>query len=61
MSGESEDSNFIYVPEINLIACPFVDLCELPKHYFLCKVPDCKLVCSEYLTKAKKLIKKKIN
>lgn len=55
MAIESKDSDLMYVPEINLMVCPFVDLCELPKHYFLCKIPDCKVLCSEYLTKVKKL------
>lgn len=52
MTIESED---IYVPEIDLNTCPFVDLCELPKHDFICTVPDCKIICSEYLTKVKNL------
>ena len=54
MSIDSKDSDFIYVPEIDLVACPVIDICELPKHNFLCKVPDCKVSCSEYLSKVKK-------
>ena len=54
MTIDSEDSKPIFVPEIELIKCPLVNLCTLPKHSFLCKVPDCRVLCSEYLTKAKK-------
>jgi len=55
MSVKSEDSKFVFAPEIDLTACPVFDLCELPKHSFLCKIPDCKIICSEYLTKVKEL------
>ena len=55
MSVESENSKSVFVPKIDLITCPFVDLCKLPKHNFLCKIPDCKVICSEYLTKVKSL------
>jgi len=55
MTVESENSDFIYVPETSLITCPLIDLCRLPKHDILCKTPDCKILCSEYLTKNKKL------
>jgi len=55
MATESKDSDFIYVPEIDLLACPFVEICRLPKHDFLCKIPDCKISCSEYLSKVKNL------
>lgn len=55
MAVESEDSEIVYVPEIDLNTCPFVDLCKLPKHPFPCKIPDCKTICSEYLTKVKNL------
>ena len=55
MATESKDSDFIYVPESDLLACPFVDICKLPKHHFLCKIPDCKVSCSEYLSKVKNL------
>ena len=57
MAIESENSDYIFVPEIDLIVCPVVNLCELPKHQFLCKVPDCKLVCTEYLAKVSNLRK----
>lgn len=55
MSVDSEDSKSVFVPEIDLITCPFVDLCELPKHQFLCKIPNCKVICSEYLAKVKNM------
>ena len=55
MSVESEDSNVVFVPKVDLISCPFLNLCELPKHHFLCKVPDCKVLCSDYLTKVRNL------
>ena len=55
MSVDSEDSKVVFVPENDLLACPFVELCELPKHRFLCKVPDCRIICSEYLSKVRKL------
>lgn len=28
MSIESEDSEFVFVPEIDLLVCPFFELCE---------------------------------
>ena len=55
MAVESENSEIVYVPEIDLVTCPVADLCKLPKHNFLCKMPDCKTLCSEYLTKVKKI------
>ncbi|MBY8984054.1 MAG: hypothetical protein KGD65_03215 [Candidatus Lokiarchaeota archaeon] len=55
MAVESEDLDFMYVPEVDLIECPVISLCRLPKHAFLCKTPDCRELCSEYLTKVKNL------
>ena len=55
MTIESEGSDFIFVPEIDLFACPFFEVCQLPKHQFLCKIPECKVICSEYLSKVKNL------
>ncbi len=37
-----------------IFTCPFWDQCKLPKHQFLCKIPNCK-TCSEYALKLKKL------
>jgi len=59
MTVDSKNSDFVYVPELDLVTCPVVDLCELPKHQFLCQVPDCKLVCTEYLAKVSELKKDK--
>ncbi len=55
MSVDSEDLNFVDVPEIDSVECPLFDVCNLPKHHFLCKVPDCTVLCYDYLTKVKKL------
>ncbi len=55
MSINSEDSDFVFVPEVDLLACPFAELCELPKHQILCKIPDCKVLCPDYLSKVRKL------
>ncbi|MHA2038659.1 MAG: hypothetical protein ACW98X_19685 [Promethearchaeota archaeon] len=55
MATKSEDYDFMSFSEIDLLVCPFVDLCRLPKHYFLCRPPDCKVLCSEYISKAKVL------
>ncbi|MHA2180625.1 MAG: hypothetical protein ACXAAH_04285 [Promethearchaeota archaeon] len=55
MTVESEDLDFMSLLDIDLLVCPFVELCALPKHHFLCKSPDCKELCSEYLTKVKNL------
>ena len=61
MTVDPEDSNFIFVPEIDLLVCPLIDLCNLPKHGFLCKTPDCKELCPEYLTKVKELMLKEFS
>ena len=36
-----------FIPRIELLTCPFMEKCELPKLQFLCKIPDCKN-CTEY-------------
>ena len=48
------DSNIAYIPRFELLTCPFMDKCKLPKLQFLCKIPDCKN-CTDYIDKAKKL------
>ena len=48
------DSNIVYIPRFELLTCPFIDTCELPKLQFLCKIPECKN-CTDYIEKAKKL------
>ncbi len=42
-----------FVPEADLLACPFIHLCILPKNEF-CKIHKCK-ICSEYTSIGKKL------
>ena len=37
-----------------LMVCPFDHVCHLPKHHFLCKIPECK-ECSDYREKLKRL------
>ena len=37
-----------------LIACPFDHVCHLPKHHFLCKIPECKM-CPDYISHVLKL------
>ncbi|MFW9877109.1 MAG: hypothetical protein ACFFG0_28800 [Candidatus Thorarchaeota archaeon] len=39
-------------PELGLLICPFTEICDLPKHDFLCKIPECK-TCSNYFSKIK--------
>ena len=49
MAIDSED--FSYVPDIDLTSCPFYDRCRLSKLEFLCKIPDCKKTCPEFLSR----------
>lgn len=42
-----------FIPEVDLYTCPFEDLCELPKHKFLCQISECKM-CPEYNVKVHK-------
>ncbi|MHA2392554.1 MAG: hypothetical protein ACXAEX_11480 [Promethearchaeota archaeon] len=42
------------IPELSLLACPFADICILPKYEFICKIPECK-ICSDYISRAKTL------
>ena len=39
---------------INLIECPFLTSCRLPKIHFLCKIPECKN-CPDYTSKLDKI------
>ena len=48
------DSNIAYIPRFELLTCPFMDKCKLPKLQFLCKIPDCRN-CTDYIYKVKKL------
>jgi hypothetical protein len=41
----------------NLIECPFLSSCLLPKIDFLCKIPNCKN-CPDYISKLKKVNEK---
>jgi len=43
-----------FIPRIELLTCPFIEKCELPKLRFLCKIPECKN-CIEYSDWLKKL------
>ena len=47
-------SDIVFIPRFELLVCPFLNKCELPKLQFLCKIPDCK-ECTEYSTWLKKL------
>ena len=49
MTIDSED--FIFVPEADLEACPFIGKCVLRKLSFLCKVSRCEESCPEYIAK----------
>lgn len=42
------------IPKLGLLACPFTNICVLPKNEFVCKIPECK-ICSDYISKAKML------
>ena len=37
-----------------LLACPFAEVCHLPKHPFTCRTPECK-ECPDYKTRVRKL------
>lgn len=39
---------------LNLIECPFLTSCILPKIHFLCKIPECKN-CPDYTYKLDKI------
>lgn len=47
-------TDIIFNPQFELLTCPFMEKCELPKLGFLCKIPDCKN-CTEYSDWLKKL------
>ena len=40
--------------DLNLVECPFISSCVLPKIHFLCKIPDCKN-CPDYTYKLGKI------
>lgn len=42
--------------ELNLLECPFLTSCALPKIQFLCKIPECKN-CPDYIYKVEKIHK----
>ena len=42
------------IPRFDLLTCPFIEKCELPKLRFLCNIPDCKN-STEYSDWLKKL------
>lgn len=47
-------SDFKLVIDLNLIECPFLPLCPLPKIQFLCKIPECKN-CPDYIAKLQRI------
>ena len=47
-------SEATYLHNYNLLACPFMESCKLPKIKFLCKIPACK-TCPDYNSKVKGL------
>ena len=40
--------------DLNLVECPFLSSCILPKIPFLCKIPECKN-CPDYVYKLGKM------
>jgi len=44
----------VFITQLELFACPFMEKCELPKLKFLCKIPECKN-CTEYEDWLKKI------
>ncbi|MFX1301820.1 MAG: hypothetical protein ACFFBV_02500 [Promethearchaeota archaeon] len=40
--------------ELNLLECPFLTSCVLPKIQFLCKIPECKN-CPDYNHKVERI------
>lgn len=40
--------------ELNLLECPFLTSCNLPKIEFLCKIPECKN-CPDYESKVERI------
>ena len=47
-------SEATFIPEIDLLSCPFIDIYTLPKHQIICKIPECK-ICPDYVTKVREL------
>lgn len=47
------ENNPDFIPEIDLLVCPFLDQCILPKNQSICKKPECKL-CPDYRSKLNK-------
>ncbi|MFX1575057.1 MAG: hypothetical protein ACFFB0_20155 [Promethearchaeota archaeon] len=47
-------SEAVYIPEFDLLACPFINRCKLPKIDFLCRIPECK-TCPDYFSNVNKL------
>jgi hypothetical protein len=40
--------------ELNLLECPFLTSCYLPKIEFLCKIPECKN-CPDHESKVERI------
>lgn len=40
--------------DAELIECPFLSICGLPKIQFLCKIPNCRN-CPDYTSKLEKI------
>ena len=49
MSIESDKSH-----EVDLLSCPFIEQCKLPKHQGICHISGCK-TCSEYINQVQQL------
>ncbi|UCC20772.1 MAG: hypothetical protein JSV62_05685 [Promethearchaeota archaeon] len=40
--------------DFQIVECPFIESCMLPKIRFLCKIPNCKN-CPDYISKLVKI------
>ena len=47
-------SEALSIPEYDLLTCPFIERCKLPKIKFLCKTLECK-TCPDYISNVKEL------
>ena len=50
MTIESKSQSIYNLHKIEFIICQFIDKCKLSSHHFPHKIPDCDVVCSDYLS-----------
>ncbi|KKL20233.1 hypothetical protein LCGC14_2457500 [marine sediment metagenome] len=50
MTIESEGLSVNYLPKDNFTKCRFMDKCKLSSHHFPHKIPNCDVICPDYLS-----------